>query len=76
MGIISLFSGCGGCSLGLKQAGVDVDLAVDMDQDTCNTYAFNLKQASVWCTDLSKIQATDLLEKSNLRKAISAHKHS
>ncbi len=68
MGTISLFSGCGGCSLGLKQAGIDVDLAVDMDQDTCNTYASNLRQDSVWCTDLSKIRATDLLEKSNLRK--------
>jgi len=68
MGVISLFSGCGGCSLGLKQAGIDVDLAVDMDQDTCNTYVSNLKQGIVWCTDLSKTQATDLLEKSNLRK--------
>ncbi len=68
MGIISLFSGCGGCSLGLKQAGIEVDLAVDMDQDTCNTYGSNLKQGIVWCTDLSKIQAADLLEKSHLRQ--------
>ena len=68
MGIISLFSGCGGCSLGIKQAGSNVDLAVDMDQSACDTYSANLGQGTVWCTDLSKIKPTDILEKSHLRK--------
>jgi len=68
MGTISLFSGCGGCSLGLRQAGINVDLAADMDQDTCNTYAANLGQDTIWCTDLSKIKAVDLLERSNLKR--------
>ena len=68
MGTISLFSGCGGCSLGLRQAGINVDLAADMDLDTCSTYTANLGQGTVWCTDLSKIQAIDLLERSNLKR--------
>ncbi len=68
MGIISLFSGCGGCSLGIMQAGSNVDLAIDMDQYAYDTYTANLGQGTVWCTDLSKIKPTDILEKSRLRK--------
>lgn len=68
MGILSLFSGCGGCSLGLKQAGFEVDLAVDVDQDACHTYSANIKQGVTWCTDLSIVTPTQLLEKSRLRR--------
>lgn len=68
MRTFSLFSGCGGCSLGLKQAGINVDLAVDIDQDACNTYSANLGQNTAWCVDLSTIKPIDILEKSNARK--------
>lgn len=68
MGILSLFSGCGGCSLGLKQASLEVNLAVDIDQDACHTYSTNIKQGITWCADISTITSTQLLEKSRLKR--------
>ncbi len=68
MGILSLFSGCGGCSLGLRQAGLRVNLAIDIDKDACNTYEANLGQNTTWCNDLSKITPHELLERSGLRR--------
>jgi DNA (cytosine-5)-methyltransferase 1 len=66
MRAISLFSGCGGCSLGLRQAGFEVTLAVDIDEDACETYALNLGQGTVWCADLLKIRSQELLEQARL----------
>ncbi|HEU5229852.1 MAG TPA: DNA cytosine methyltransferase [Ktedonobacteraceae bacterium] len=68
MGVLSLFSGCGGCSLGLRQAGLVVDLAVDIDEDACNTYSANLGQRTIWCTDLSRVRPDELLRRSDLRQ--------
>jgi site-specific DNA-cytosine methylase len=68
MGILSLFSGCGGCSLGLRQAGFQVNLAVDVNKDACDTYSANLGQGMTWCTNLSKVTPNDLLEKSHLNR--------
>lgn len=64
---ISLFSGAGGCSLGLKQAGFDIALAVDEDADACETYALNFGRESLWRADLSKVPAEQVLERSRLR---------
>jgi DNA (cytosine-5)-methyltransferase 1 len=66
MGVFSLFAGCGGCSLGLRQAGFRINLAVDLDQDACDTYATNLGREAVWRADLSKISPHSLLERSGL----------
>lgn len=66
MGVLSLFSGCGGCSLGLKQAGFEVSLAADIDRDACDTYASNLGKADVWQIDLSNIIPAELLKRSRL----------
>ena len=68
MGILNLFSGGGGCSLGLRQAGFEVNLAVDINQDACYTYSTNIKQGITWCADISTITSTQLLEKSRLRR--------
>lgn len=68
MRAISVFSGCGGCSLGLRQAGFDIRLAVDIDKDTCETYASNLDKAPVWCADLSQTQPSGLLERAELKR--------
>lgn len=68
MGIFSLFAGCGGCSLGLRQAGLEVDLAIDIDKDACNTYSANLGNNKVWRADLSEVKPADLLQKSYLRR--------
>lgn len=66
MKIFSLFSGCGGCSLGLAQAGLEVNLAVDIDQDACDTYSANIKRGITWCTNLSTVTPIQLLEKARL----------
>src|SRR5438067_7142959 len=66
MKVFSLFSGCGGCSLGLKQAGFEIRLAVDSDKDACKTYAANLGKETVWCADLSNIKPNELLQRSRL----------
>lgn len=66
MGVFSVFAGCGGCSLGLKQAGFDISLAVDNDKDACETYAANLGKKAVWYADLSNIRPHELLERSRL----------
>jgi len=64
MGCLSLFSGCGGCSLGLKQAGFAVNLAVDIDKDACETYSLNFGSDTICCTDLSNVTPHELLERS------------
>jgi len=57
----SLFSGAGGCSLGLRQAGFDVKLAADIDPSACATYAANLGSGPVWRVDLSTADAAALV---------------
>ncbi len=66
MNAISLFSGCGGCSLGLRDVGVDVALAVDVDEDACATYARNLGSPVVRQADLAAVSAADLRSWSKL----------
>jgi len=68
MNAFSLFSGCGGCSLGLKQAAFDVRLAADIDRQACETYARNLGEMAIWQADLSEVQPRHLLEKARLGK--------
>lgn len=58
---VSLFSGCGGCSLGLVQAGFSVSLAAELNVDACDTYRANIGAASLWRTDLGIASAKDLL---------------
>jgi DNA (cytosine-5)-methyltransferase 1 len=69
---ISLFSGCGGCSLGLQQAGFDVRLAADSDKDACETYASNLGHLGhtvVWNTNLADSTPNDILNRARLRRS-------
>ena len=39
--LISLFSGCGGCALGMRQAGFEVRVFVERDKAACETLALN-----------------------------------
>lgn len=63
---INLFSGCGGCSLGLKQARFEVRLAVDLDPSACETYAMNLGRESIWRTDLSTTKPVEIITRARL----------
>ena len=44
---VSLFSGCGGLDLGLRQAGFKTIFANDIDADACHTYRANLGEISM-----------------------------
>ena len=53
---IDLFSGCGGLSVGLRQAGFDVIAAVENEPLACETYRLNHKQTLLLDKDITKIR--------------------
>lgn len=59
--VIDLFSGCGGISLGLKNAGLDVVASVDSDMHAAKVYRTNVPGTRVFCEDL-KTFAPEKLE--------------
>ena len=65
MRAIDLFSGCGGLSLGLTLAGIEVVAAVERDPDACASYRANLGdhvvQASIEDVDASDLPDCDLI---------------
>jgi len=54
---IDLFSGCGGLTLGLKQAGFRVIGAVDVDELSVETYRANHPEVRVWHRDIRELSA-------------------
>lgn len=66
MNVLSLYSGCGGCSLGLKQAGFDIRLSVDLNKDASETYALNLGRGPMRQADLSEVSPETLLAEAAL----------
>lgn len=65
---IDLFSGCGGLTLGLKQAGFDVVGAIEIDSLAAETYRLNHPEVSVWQEDIIKLSFEAVKRKFNLRK--------
>jgi len=59
---IDLFSGCGGLTLGLKQAGFRVIGAVDVDPLSVETYRANHPEVRVWQMDIRDIEVSELRE--------------
>jgi len=52
---VDLFSGCGGLTLGLKQAGFEVIGAVEVDELAASTYADNHEEVRLWCKDIRRL---------------------
>lgn len=58
-----LFSGCGGLTLGLKNAGIAVCVAVESDARVVPTYSANHPRTHVIGADIRTVGARDLLAK-------------
>lgn len=65
---IDLFSGCGGLTLGLKQAGFNVLGAIEIDRAAVETYKANHSDVLVKCVDIRKLSAKGLRRALKLRR--------
>lgn len=65
---IDLFSGCGGLTLGLKQAGFRVVGAVEIDSLAVETYKANHTRVVIWKEDISKIPATGVMRRLKIKR--------
>lgn len=59
---IDLFCGCGGLSLGLRQAGFKIAAALDVDPLATATYAQNHKRTRLIKDDIKKVKPTRLMK--------------
>ena len=64
--MIDVFSGSGGFSLGLEQAGFTPALAIDSDARAMAAYGANFPSAISATEDVSLVAGTDLLERAGL----------
>ncbi|MDE5746612.1 MAG: DNA cytosine methyltransferase, partial [Acetatifactor sp.] len=55
MSVIDLFSGCGGLSLGFRQANFDVIRAVEFDPGIANTYIATHPETDMIVDDIRNI---------------------
>ena len=58
---IDLFSGCGGLSRGLLDAGIEMRLGIDIDKAVKDTYELNNKPSKFLCNDVSLLSGEYLL---------------
>jgi DNA (cytosine-5)-methyltransferase 1 len=65
---IDLFSGCGGLTLGLKQAGFRVIGAVENDRLAVETYRANNKRVVVWEQDIRRLSGAEVMRRLKLRR--------
>lgn len=63
---VSTFSGAGGSSLGLKQAGFEVVSAVEYLQASADTYQLNAPKTKMIVGDIREITAADLFDGDDL----------
>ena len=52
---IELFSGCGGMALGFKNSGINSELLVEIDKDSCETLSLNFKNTEIICDDIANV---------------------
>jgi DNA (cytosine-5)-methyltransferase 1 len=64
---IDLFSGCGGLTLGLTQAGFRVVGAVENDPLAVETYKSNHKRVVIWEQDIRKLSGAEVMRRLKIR---------
>lgn len=65
---IDLFSGCGGLTLGLAQAGFGVVGAVEIDPLAVETYKANHKHVFVWQKDITKLSVCEVRKRLKIER--------
>lgn len=60
---LDLFSGCGGLTEGIRQAGFSVIGAVDIDALSMRCYELNHSKVPTWETDIAAISGAELLRR-------------
>lgn len=53
---VDVFSGCGGLSNGLEQAGMKCLLGIDFDKDAIETFKINHDDAEAYCGDIRELK--------------------
>ena len=65
--LVSLFAGCGGSSLGYKQAGFDIKLAVEWDTKAADVYKRNFDGTQMFVGDIADLTDEQALEITGLK---------
>ena len=65
---VDLFSGCGGLSLGLRDAGFDVLAAVELDEKARETYKLNHPGVRLFEADIRMVDPLKVMEEAGLRR--------
>ncbi len=65
---VDLFSGCGGLTQGLKQAGFEVAGAVEIDPLAVETYEANHTGVCVWPSDIRDLSVSEVKRRLGIRK--------
>ena len=58
--VVDFFSGCGGTSAGLREAGMKILLGIDQDVEAGSTYRLNFPKAGFICRDIRQISTWEL----------------
>jgi DNA (cytosine-5)-methyltransferase 1 len=66
--VISLFSGCGGSSLGYQLAGGKILLAVEIDNNAVKTYKSNFPDTKVYHGDIHRLTVEKVFQLTGLHK--------
>jgi DNA (cytosine-5)-methyltransferase 1 len=65
---VDLFSGAGGLSVGLSDAGFDVLFANDIDEPSGRTYSRNHPKTLFQCSDIHSLEGKGILKRTGLRR--------
>jgi len=58
--VIDFFSGCGGASEGLRQAGLDIAIGLDFDKKAAETYEANFPEAKFYNVDIRELDEKEV----------------
>jgi DNA (cytosine-5)-methyltransferase 1 len=58
--VFDFFSGCGGTSAGLRDAGMEVVFALDFDADAATTFKSNFPKATFYERDVTRLRANSI----------------